>query len=158
MNQTLKISLSAVVMLLMSLGCIIIGHGIEAKIAGWLGLVFFGACTISLIIQLYKVKHGVSSLEITKEGVIIGKTLVHWDIIEAISKTEIGGTEIWLFHTANIEEDIQNTKDFVARWSKKFSYKTSGAIYSVSAFLWNKDFSDFARECLKWKSDIEIIG
>lgn len=158
MNQTLKISLSGVVMLLMSLGCIIIGSGIEAKIAGWLGLVFFGACTISLIFQLYKVKHGSSSLEITKEGVVIGKTLVRWDIIEAISKTEFEGTEIWLFHTANIEEDIQNTEDFVARWRKKFSYKTSGAIYSVSAFLWNKDFSDFARECLKWKSDIEIIG
>ncbi|MCQ2232980.1 MAG: hypothetical protein MJZ30_14145 [Paludibacteraceae bacterium] len=156
MNQTLKISLSGVVMLLMSLGCIIIGSGIEAKIAGWLGLVFFGACTISLII--HKVKHGASSLEITKEGVVIGKTLVRWDIIEAISKTEFEGTEIWLFHTANIEEDIQNTEGFVERWSKKFSYKTLGAIYSVSAFLWNKDFFDFARECLKWKSDIEIIG
>ena len=37
-------------MLLMSLGNIIIGSGIEAKIAGWLGLVFFGACTISFLI------------------------------------------------------------------------------------------------------------
>lgn len=121
---------------------------ISTKIAGWVGIFFFGIGGQFVIVRdLRKILKGESYVQILTGGLLIKKTLINWDNIVGF-RTFNGGI---LVFTNNVEERLAEASS-IKRWNINFSlwiYKTDILIPELGFEGNSKDFIAQCQEVIR---------
>lgn len=112
-------------------------------IIGWFGTFFFGIGGTYAFVRdlIYNIK-GRCWVLILNEGLLIGKTLIHWENIEGFGKWN-GGV---LVFTNNVEERLA-AANLIKRWNMKLSIKMSKTDILAPELGFEGSCNDFIAQC-----------
>lgn len=113
------------------------------KIAGWVGMFFFGIGGMYAFVRDFRnILKGESCVQILTDGLLIDKTLIHWDNIVGF-RTCNGGI---LVFTNNVEERLAEAR-IIKRWNIKFSLWVSKTDILISELEFEGTCNDFITQC-----------
>ena len=116
---------------------------ISTKIAGWVGIFFFGIGGMYAIVRdLRKILKGESYVQILTDGLLIYKTLIRWKNIVGFSKCN-GGV---LVFTNNVEERLAEAT-IIKKMNIKFSLWISKTDILAPELGFEGTCNDFIAQC-----------
>lgn len=115
-------------------------------IIGWIGLVFFGICTLAILYRELRFRGGAQAA-IADEGLYIVGECVPWSVVTEIKIWKMNNQRLGLMvMTTNCEERIA-AAPWWKRWNMKYNYKHYGAIYLIANETFNGSCEAFIDAC-----------